>query len=111
MDDCSKDTNFSIDISWIHQETRIVIRRHAFEQMYSRRISEEEVEEIIRIGKIIESYPDDYPFPSALICGYLKNRSLHVVAAFNRDEDEIIVITTYEPDEIHFESGIKRRRL
>lgn len=111
MREQSKDSNSSHNISWIQKETRISIRRHAFEQMYSRKISEEEVEDIIRSGEIIESYPDDYPLPSALIYGYSKNRLLHIVVAFNREENEIIVITTYEPDEIHFESGKKGRSL
>jgi len=107
----SKDSDSFQDISWIQQDTRIVIRRHAFEQMYSRKISEEEIEDIIRTGEVIESYPDDYPVPSALIYGYSNSRLLHIVVAFNRDENEIIVITAYEPDEVHFESGKKRRSL
>jgi len=91
-------------------KTRIIIRRHAFEQMYARKISEEDIEDIIRNGEIIESYPDDYPFPSILICGLSGSRLLHVVAAFNEDKDEIIVITSYEPDEEHFNSGTMRRK-
>ncbi|MGV8109600.1 DUF4258 domain-containing protein [Methanospirillum sp.] len=31
------------------------------------------VEDIIRSGGIIESYPDDYPLPSALLYGYSKS--------------------------------------
>ena len=92
------------------QISKITIRRHAFEQMYTRKISEEEIEEIIKTGEIIESYPDDYPFPSYLICGTSGSRLLHVVAAFNEEEDEIIIITSYEPDEEHFNSGKIRRK-
>ncbi|MDD1730003.1 MAG: DUF4258 domain-containing protein [Methanospirillum sp.] len=69
------------------------------------------VEDIIHNGHIIENYPDDYPFPSVLLCGYVGSRMLHIVAAINKDTDEIIVITTYEPDEHHFESGKTRRKL
>ncbi|WP_319578021.1 DUF4258 domain-containing protein [uncultured Methanospirillum sp.] len=89
---------------------RITVRRHAFEQMYTRRISEDDIEEIIRTGEVIEEYPDDYPLPSYLICGFARVRMLHVVAAFNKDTDEIIVITAYEPDDDHFVSGKTRRQ-
>nr|WP_319539471.1 DUF4258 domain-containing protein [uncultured Methanospirillum sp.] len=89
---------------------RITIRRHAFEQMYTRHISEDDIEEIILSGDVIEEYPDDYPLPSYLICGYARVRMLHVVAAFNRDTGDIIVITAYEPDDVHFVSGKTRRQ-
>ena len=89
---------------------RITIRRHAFEQMYTRRISEDDIEEIILTGDVIEEYPDDYPLPSYLICGYARGRMLHVVAAINRDTGDIIVITAYEPDEDHFVLGRTRRQ-
>lgn len=39
------------------------------------------------------------------------SRLLHIVVVFNTEENEIIVITPYEPDEIYFESGKKRRSL
>ncbi|PWR73984.1 DUF4258 domain-containing protein [Methanospirillum lacunae] len=90
---------------------KITIRRHAFEQMYIRRISEDDIEEIILTGKVIEQYPDDYPLPSYLICGFARARMLHVVAAFNCDAGDIIVITAYEPDDDHFVSGKTRREL
>jgi hypothetical protein len=77
----------------IGDTTRIVIKRHAFEQMYSWRISEEEIERIISTGAIIENYPDDYPFPSFLFCGHSDARLLHVVAAYNHKNNEIIIIT------------------
>lgn len=91
-------------------DSQIIFRRHAFEQMYTRMISEEDVEIVIRTGEIIEYYPDDHLYPSALFFGDLNGRLLHVVVAFNRAYDEVIVITAYEPDENHFESGKIRRK-
>ena len=94
----------------IPDTARIIIRRHAFEQMYTRKISEEEIKDVVHNGEIIESYPDDYPFHSYLICGTTGSRWLHIVAAFNEQEEEIIIITSYEPDEEHFTSGKIRRK-
>ena len=59
MSNCSKDNLSTPDTSRLQKETRIVIRRHAFEQMYSRKMYGEEVEDVIHTGEIIESYPDD----------------------------------------------------
>jgi hypothetical protein len=43
---------------WNNIDFTIIIRRHAFEMMYSRNVSEEEIEMVIRTGEIIEYYPD-----------------------------------------------------
>lgn len=62
-------------------------------------IKEHEVFESIVSGQIIESYPDDKPYPSTLIFGRSKqNRPLHIVCAYNKDDDLTIVITVYQPD-------------
>ena len=62
-------------------------------------IADEEVSESIEAGEVIENYPDDEPFPSMLIFGRTRRgRPLHVVCAYDRDDDLAIVVTTYEPD-------------
>lgn len=104
------DTPFHFLEKWNNTDFTIIIRRHAFEMMYSRNVSEEEIEMVIRTGEIIEYYPDDHPFPSALLYGDFEDRLLHVVAAFNQIGKEIIIITAYEPDEDHFESRKIRRK-
>jgi len=43
--------------------------------------------------------------------GYSINNRQNTVTVFTRDENEIIVIIEYEPDEIHFGSGKKKRSL
>ena len=49
------DTPFHFLEKWNNTDT-IIIRRHAFEMMYSRNVSEEEIEMVIRTGEIIEYY-------------------------------------------------------
>lgn len=88
----------------------LIFRVHALRQMFSRRISDSEVQEVIARGTIIEEYPDDKPYPSYLILGVVNSRPLHVVGAYNRDEGEIIIITAYEPDPDQWRENKMRRR-
>ncbi|MGK7878898.1 MAG: DUF4258 domain-containing protein [Crocosphaera sp.] len=44
----------------------LVFSRHAIQQMFFRRISKQEVKQVINYGEIIEEKPDDHPFPSYL---------------------------------------------
>lgn len=89
------------DIEW---------QRHALEQMMERGITRETVKEILRHGKIIEDYPDDKPYPSALFLGWIRNEPFHTVAAFDSLTERCFVITAYKPDLEHFESDFKTRR-
>ena len=89
---------------------RLVFRVHALQAMFQRRISEGEVRSVIARGKVIESYPDDQPYPSRLLLGWEGTRPVHVVVAENEPEQEIIIITVYEPDLVRWEPGFERRR-
>jgi len=61
-------------------------------------IKDEEVFETVSTGKIIETYPEDEPYPSCLIYGTTsKKRPLHVVCAYADDENLSIIITVYQP--------------
>jgi hypothetical protein len=78
--------------------------------MFERRITEEEVGETLENGETIERYPDDAPYPSRLVLGWCAGRPIHVVAADNPEEDQIIVITVYEPDPTLWEPDFRRRK-
>lgn len=84
-------------------------RVHAIERMFQRDISEEEIEKVVRAGEIIESYPDDQPYPSFLALGYAEKRALHVVYAKD-DNNTVIVITVYAPTLEKWFEDFKRRR-
>jgi hypothetical protein len=77
--------------------------------MLERNISTEEVKEVLRLGEVIENYPDDKPYPSYLVLGIVSHRPIHVVAADNSADSESVVITVYEPDPSQWDPTFKRR--
>lgn len=77
--------------------------------MFERKISAEEIRYVLETGEVIEEYPDDNPYPSRLILGWYKGRLIHVVAADNTFDDEIIVITVYEPNPSEWDSDGRKR--
>ena len=88
---------------------RLVFRAHAIQRMFQRRISKEEVRQVVATGETIETYPTDKPFPSRLILGWSGSRPIHVVAADDASVQETIIVTVYQPDLEEWESGFKRR--
>jgi len=86
----------------------IIYRLHAVERMFERDISEKEVRTCIEDGEVIESYPDDKPYPSFLNLYVLNNKALHVVYA--KDKNTTIVITVYKPDPLLWEENFKTRK-
>ena len=79
-------------------------------RMFQRGISIDDVRRLLETGEVIEEYPDDVPYPSRLVLGWLESRPIHVVAADNPLKAETIVITVYEPDSAHWEVRFRRRR-
>ena len=70
-----------------------------------------EIDRILASGDIIERYPDDEPYPSVLMLGWSEARPIHVVAAQNTAEDEIIItITAYRPDSERWDPEFRVRR-
>ncbi len=89
---------------------KIVYRLHALQRMFSRNITEAEVRFVLESGETLEDYLNDLPYPSKLLMGKLSSRILHVVAALNIKDSEIIIITVYEPDPNLWDSNLKIRR-
>lgn len=85
-------------------------QKHAFERMMERIISREVVKEVLLSGEIIEDYPDDQPYPSALFLGWFEEKPFHVIAAIDSHNIRCFVITAYRPDSEHFKSDYKTRR-
>jgi hypothetical protein len=89
---------------------RIIFRIHAIQRMFERRVSYENVQQVLRSGEMIEDYSDDMPAPGGLISGRRGNRPLHVVMAENTTEDELVVITVYEPDPSQWKPHFRSRK-
>jgi len=86
----------------------LIFRVHAIQRMAQRGITVEDVRRVLDRGEVIEDYPDDFPYPSALVLGSIGRRAIHVVAATTPAER--IVITVYEPDPARWEPDFKRRK-
>ena len=87
----------------------IEITLHAAKRLEQRGILLDDVISCIQSGKIIEQYPDDYPFPSCLILGLsIKNQYLHVVVGSNLET--LWIVTAYYPDSEKWESDLETRK-
>ena len=90
---------------------QIEYRIHATRRMFERDINEDDVEIVLEKGNVIESYDDDFPFPSILINGTGSDKSfLHVVAAINESERKLLVITTYKPNPLMWKNDFAGRK-
>ena len=78
--------------------------------MMKRGISREIVKQVLLEGEIIEDYPEEKPFPTALFLGWSQENPFHVVTALDALSGYCFVITVYWPDLIHFEPDYKTRR-
>jgi hypothetical protein len=67
---------------------RTVWRLHALRRMIERGISRAEVIGAQKYKKVIEDYPDDTPYPSCLVLGFIEQRPLHVVVAYDATEQD-----------------------
>lgn len=88
---------------------KIIFRAHAIQRMFQRHIDEDDVRCILSRGETIEEYPDDTPYPSRLIMGWIEKRPLHIVVADNTDNGETIVVTVYEPEKDKWSIDFRRR--
>ena len=58
--------------------------------------------------KVIESYPDDTPFPSELRMEKINKKVIHIVCSHG--EKEVFLITAYEPNPIVWNSYFTKRQ-
>ena len=82
------------------------ISQHARERMFERNIDTNQILEVIRNGKIMEEYPDDFPCPSVLSRGEDTDLTLYVVYAIC--PTYLVIITAYYPDENKWQYALWR---
>ncbi len=74
-------------------------------------ISTSEIIEAVDHLEVLGDYPDDTPYPSALIFGITNTgRPIHFVCAFDNDEDYLTIVTVYQPDPDLWVDFKKRKR-
>lgn len=90
-------------------ERKIRWTSHILIRLFQRNISQEDVENAILTGEIIEEYENDYPYPSCLVYGInIEKKVLHVVCGIA--DDEIWIITAYYPDINTWNVDLKTRK-
>ena len=83
---------------------------HAVRQMVVRGISPDEAAGAIRVGEVIEDYPEDKYGPSCLVLGRTAaGRPLHIQCT-HPSRPLVKIITAYEPDPAEWDATLKRRR-
>lgn len=83
--------------------------RHAFERMFQRGIEPSAVARIVAEAELVIEYPDDKPFPSALLLGFHDAQAIHVVVA-RSTEGDCHLVTIYWPDPAIWDETFKQRR-
>jgi len=87
------------------------ITSHAAEMMIERKISLDEIKAVLMNAEIIEDEPDDRPYPSSLLLGWLETGDpLHVKCSRKPGVNRVRIVTVYEPDDSQWESDYKTRK-
>ncbi len=98
---------FKNDTVFYTRHAKIEMETEEFGQIF-----EHEVYEAISTGETIEDYPNDKPYPSALVFGRSEsNRPLHIVCAYDADQNLTIVVTVYQPDPQYWINFKKRKKI
>jgi hypothetical protein len=86
-------------------------RTHATKRMFQRGIFNEDVERVLAHGEVIERHDDGPPFHQVLVSGRVRfGLTLHVAVVADTREKRLTIITTYEPDPLHWTDDFTRRR-
>lgn len=69
---------------------------HVLARLQERGIEPSDIRQCIATGRMIEQYPDDYPFPSCLVLGRsVSEKALHAVVGVG--QGYLWLITAYYP--------------
>jgi len=89
---------------------KILFLPHAIKQMShpDRMITAAEIRETVKLGEVIEEYPDDKRGTSCLVSYATLNRTLHIVCA--PKPEYLAIITAYSPAPDQWSSDFKVRK-
>ena len=91
------------------QDDSVFITNHAMERCRERGILVKDIVNAVMTGEIIENYPDDFPFPSCLVCGMASNGSI-IHICMNDEGESSKVITSYYPTSDKWNDDLKTRK-
>jgi hypothetical protein len=89
---------------------RLEFSGHAIQRMFERAISWADVRTVIAQGEVIMEYPDDRPYPSRLLLGFVDERPIHIVIGIDDATDSCYVITVYVPDPGRWSDDFRMRK-
>lgn len=82
---------------------------HVLARVQERGIEPSDIKNCITTGRIIEDYPDDYPYPSCLVLGAtVKGKMIHVVVGVGKGT--LWLITAYYPDPLKWNDDFSIRK-
>ena len=89
---------------------RFFFRGDEVQGMFERQIHKDDLLDVLRSGEVIVTYPDDVPFPSCLVLGFVQRRPLHVVVAIDQTSGTCHIVTVYQPDASQWGPDFKTRK-
>jgi hypothetical protein len=89
---------------------RVVFSGHAIQRMFQRGVGRGAVNAVISGCETVAKYPDDSPYPSLLLLGFVEGKPLNEVVALDTRTDTCIIVTAYEPRHEQWEPGFRKRR-
>ena len=93
------------------QTGQIYVTRHAAVRMIERKISTSDLVHALTSCQVIEQDPDDEPYPSCLVLGWLESGDpLHIKCSHKANSPVLRIVTVYEPDEARWMGNFRRRK-
>lgn len=85
---------------------------HADKEAENDKLELQEIHASVLVGEIIETYPEDTPYPSCLVLGWIgPDKPIHTVWAYNAATGYAVLVTVCRPDPrrwIEWKERIKR---
>ena len=89
---------------------QVVFSAHAVRRIFEREFGKDDVVSVLDHGEVIDSYPEDRPYPSYLLLGFPRGEPLHVVAGIDESAETAVVVTAYVPDPQLWDEDFRSRR-
>jgi len=93
------------------RQRKVLWTYHANMRLRKRFIERTSIMNAVDVFEIIESYPNDKYLPSYLVCGRADGMVFHVLFAVDVEDDNLRVVTAYQPDPKDWEQDLKTRRM
>ncbi len=93
------------------RQRKLLWTYHANMRLRKRFIERTSILNAVDVFEIIESYPNDKYLPSYLVYGRADGMVFHVLFAVDVEDDNLRVVTAYQPDPKDWEQDLKTRRM